>query len=124
MRFIVNAVRDDVKIGAGHIDRAAVRQMTALLQVHAENGIAGFEHGKIHGLIGAGTAVRLNVDMFGTKQLLCTFDGETFNNVDAFAATIVAFAGITFSVFVGQNTACGTQNSLADKVLGCNQLDI
>ena len=40
--FFSDAVRNDIEIIAGNIDRAAVRQMTAIREVHAHHGVARF----------------------------------------------------------------------------------
>ena len=38
---LAHPVRNDVEVIAGYIDGTAVRQMSAVRQIHAENGISG-----------------------------------------------------------------------------------
>ena len=65
--FRVNAIMYNVKIGTGNIYRGSMAQVTALGQVHPHNGVAGFQESKVHGQIGAGTAVSLYVSIFGME---------------------------------------------------------
>lgn len=58
---------NNVKIGTGNIYRGSMAKMTALGQVHTHDGIAGFQESKVHGHIGAGTAVSLYVSIFGME---------------------------------------------------------
>src|SRR3989442_7574495 len=45
--FFAHAVRDDRVELAGEIQRVAVRQVTAMREVHAEHGVAGLEQREV-----------------------------------------------------------------------------
>ena len=97
-----NAVRHDLKIFARNVDGRTVRQVSAVGKVHAQNGIAGVEQGKIHGGIRLRAAVRLYVGMIAPEQLFATLDREIFHDVDILTAAVIAFAGQTLCIFVGE----------------------
>ena len=65
--FRINSIMNNVEISTGNIYRGSMAQMTALGQVHTHNGIAGFQESKVHGQIGAGTAVSLYVSIFSME---------------------------------------------------------
>ncbi|MNF91970.1 hypothetical protein D3C84_745950 [compost metagenome] len=99
-------------------------QVTAVGQAHAEDGVAGLQQGQVHGAVGRGTGVRLDVGVIGAEQLLGALDGQRLNLVDVLAATVVALARITFGVFVGQAAALRFHHALAGVVLRRDQLDV
>ena len=45
-------------------------QVSAVGQVHAENGVPGLAHRKVHRHVSLGTGVRLDIGMLGSEQLL------------------------------------------------------
>lgn len=47
----------------------------------------------------------LNVDVIATKELLSPVAGEIFDDIDKLAAAVVAFAGVTFRVFIGERSS-------------------
>ena len=90
--FFSDAVGNDLVGFAGKIQRMAVRQVAAVRQIHAEDGVAGLEDGGVGGLIGLRTGVRLDVGVFGAKELLGAVAGQVFDHVGIFAAAVVALA--------------------------------
>lgn len=105
MRLRVDAVGDEVVELAGNIEVHAVGQVSTLCQIKPEHGIPRLEARDVHGRVGLGTAVRLNVGCLSPEQLASSFDRQSLNCVDMFAAAVVAASWITFGVFVGQNAA-------------------
>ena len=101
-----------------------MRQVTAMGQIHPQNGITWFEEGKISAGIGLCAGMRLHVGMFGPEQRFGPFNRQRFGNIYAFAAAVIAGCRITFGIFVGQYGALGFQNRRADKVFRCDQLDL
>jgi hypothetical protein len=63
----IETVAHDLEPLAGHVQRHAVGQVAAFGQVHAHDGIAGFEEGEEDGLVGGGAAVGLDVGSLGTE---------------------------------------------------------
>ena len=62
--------------------------------------------------------------MFSAKQLLSTLDSDVFDNVNTFAAAVVAFARETFGIFVGQYGAHCSHDSFRNDIFRSNQLDV
>ena len=65
--FRINAIMNNVEISTGNIYRGSMAQMTALGQIHTHDCVAGFQESKVHGQIGAGTAVSLYVSIFSME---------------------------------------------------------
>ncbi|MNP49210.1 hypothetical protein D3C76_1433830 [compost metagenome] len=120
----MNSVSHEVIKQAGSIDRAAVRKVTAMGQVHPENGIPRLQSRKVNGQVRLSAGVRLYVSMLSAKQFLRTIARDIFHDIDMLAAAIVAFAGISFRIFVCQYGAHCFHNSFADNVLGCDQFNV
>ena len=55
------------------------------------------------GVIRLGTGVRLYVGVFGAEELFNPFNSQVFDNIDEFAATIIAATRVTFRIFIGQH---------------------
>ena len=121
---IIHAVRDDIIQQAGLVDRRAVRQMAAVIQAHAQHGVARLAQRLIYRHVGLRARVGLHIGVLRAEYFTHTLDGKVLNHVHTFAAAIVALARITFRIFVGQHRAHRSHNRLADDVLRCNQLDI
>lgn len=64
------AVRNNIEIFAAHVYGAAMRKVTAMGQIHAENRIAGVKKRKINGKVRLCAGMGLNICMFRTKELL------------------------------------------------------
>ena len=91
-----------MEVLAGQVDRAAVREMAAVGQAHAHDGIARLEHGEVHRRIRLRAGMRLHVDVLAAEKLLSAVTGEVFHHIHAFAAAVVAVRGIPFRVLVRQ----------------------
>jgi hypothetical protein len=101
-----------------------VGQVAAVGQVHAQHRVARFQQGKIGRHVGLGTRVGLHVGAVGAEQGQSPVDGQLFGPVDELTSPIVAFFGVAFGVFVGQNAALGRHDRLAGDVFRCNQLQV
>ena len=122
--FRINAVFFKMIELAAEVDRRTMGEMAAMAEVHAQHGIPRFEHSLISGEVCLGTAVRLHIGMFGTKQFFGAIAGNILNHVHIFAATIIALARISFSIFVCQAGALRRHHSAAGKVFRSDQLDL
>jgi hypothetical protein len=109
---------------AGEIDLGAMREMAAVIQAHAEDGIAGRKQRQIHRRVGLRARVRLHVGIVGSEQLLGAIDRELFGDVDEFAAAVVALARIAFRVLVGQHRALRLQDPRTGVILRSDQFDV
>ena len=108
----------------GEIELVAVGEVPAVRQAHAEEGVAGLEHGEVDGHVGAGAAVGLDVGVLGAEDHPGTLDGEPLADVDPLAPAVVALAGIAFGVLVGEDGALGFEGGLADVVFGGNEDEV
>ena len=124
LRLVVETVGDDVKVLAGDVHRAAVAEMAAVSQVHAQNRVAGLDQGEEGRQIGIGTGVGLNVGVLAAKELAGPFPGDLLRDIHGVAAAVVPLAGIALGVLVGQAGAHGQHDSFADDILGRDQLNI
>src|SRR5262249_22761401 len=67
--------------------------------------------------------MRLHVGVLGVEELLHAVAREVLDNVSKFAAAVVALAGISFGVLIGEDAAGGFEYGLANKVLGGDELE-
>ena len=119
-----HAVGNDVEILARDIDGRAVREVPAVGEVHAENGIAGGEQGEIYGGVRLRAAVRLDVGVVAAEELLAAFDGEVFDDIDVPAAAVVALAGQALRILVGEVRADRRHHRGGNEVFAGDQLDV
>ena len=120
----IQAVGNGVVEFAGNVDAGTVGQVSAVGEAHAEDGVAGFEDGGVHGLIGLGAGMGLDVGVFCTEEFFDAVDCQLFDDIDVFAAAVVAFAGVAFGVFVGQLRTLCLHHGATDVVFGSNQFDV
>lgn len=110
---LTHAVRDDFIKLAGEIHLRAVRQMSALREIHSQVSVARFEHRQIHRHVGLRTGVWLDIGVLGSEELFRSRDRQAFDDIHKLTATVVAATWIAFGVFVGEDCAgrfedCGT----------------
>src|SRR5699024_5029138 len=120
----VEAVLHGVVLAPGEVGRGAVGEVAAGVEAHAENGVAGLDQGEEDGGVGLRAGVRLYVGVVAVEQLAGALDGQSFGNVDVFAAAVEAFAGVAFGVFVGQLAALRGHHLRAGVVFRGNQFDV
>ena len=119
-----NAVRNDLEVLARNIDGRAVRKVPAVGKVHAQNGIAGGEQGKVDRRVRLRAAVRLHVGVVAAEKLFAALYGEIFHNVYILAAAVIALAGKPFRIFIGKVRADRSHHRGGNKVLAGDQLDV
>ena len=120
----VHAVGYEVEVFAGHVDGRAVGQVSALVEVHAHDGVAGVEHGKIDRHVRLSARMGLHIGMLCAEQLAGALTGDLLDDVDAFAAAVVALAGIALGVFVGEVAAHRRHHGGSDNVFAGDQLEV
>ncbi len=109
---------------AGHVDRRAVGEMSAGGEIEAHEGIAGLQQRQKHRLVHLAAGIRLHIGKARAEQLLGALDRQRFDDVDPFAAAVIAVARIAFGIFVGQHRALRFQYRAADDVFRRDQLDL
>ena len=120
----VHAVGKEVIVPAGHVGGAAVGQMSAVAQVHAEDRVAQIQKTKIYRQIRLGAAVGLDVGVFGAEEPAGPVDGDLLHLIHIDASAVIALAGIAFGIFVGEDTAHGGHDRRGDDVLTGNQFNV
>jgi hypothetical protein len=118
---LAHAVGDDREVLAGEIERVAVRQVPAVREIHAQDGVARFQHGDVHGHVGLRARVRLHVGVLGAEQGLRALDRQRLGDVHELAAAVVPLPGVALGVLVGQHRARGREHSRAHEILRSNQ---
>ena len=120
----IDAIRDDIEILTRDIDLGTMGQMSAFIQVHAQDGITRLEQRKVNGDICLSARMRLDICVFSAEQLTGTFSGDFFHDIDAFTAAVISSSGVTFSVFIGQDTAHSGHDSRGDNIFTGDQFNI
>ena len=120
--FARHAVGNDLVGLAGEVQRMSVREMPAVGEVQAKDGVAGLNDRGIGRHVGGGAGVRLHVGVLGAEELLGAVAGQVLDHVGELASAVIALAGIAFGVLVGEDRACRFQHGFADKVLRGDQL--
>ena len=119
-----HAVVDDGVELAGEVRGVAVREVTAVRQVHRQDLVAGLDAGEVDGGVGLAAGVRLDVGVVGAEEGLGPVDGELFDLVDVLTTAVPALTGVTFGVLVREDAALGLHDGGEREVLGGDQLDV
>jgi hypothetical protein len=106
-----DAVLRGTEVFAGEVDLRPVRQVTAVVEAHAEDRIARLHQRQVGGGVRLRARVRLHVGEVGAEQPLGAVDGELLDDVHVLAAAVVALARIPFGVLVGEHRALRLQHS-------------
>ena len=117
-----HAVRHRVVEQTGEVHRRAVREVTALRQIHAEERVAGLEEGEEHRGIRRRTAVRLHVGVIGPEQLLESVDRQLLDLIHDVASAVVALARQSFGVLVGERRAHRFHDRRRHEILAGDEL--
>ena len=102
----------------------AMRQVPAVSQGHAEQGVARFQQRGVHRRIRLGPGMWLHIGVIRLVQLASTVDCQLLDHVHMLASPVVALGGITLRILVGQHRPLGFQDSRAGVVLGGDQFDM
>ena len=122
--LLAHAVGNDVEILAAHVDGRAVREMAAVREVHAHDGIAGLEQREKDRHVRLRAGVRLDVRVGRAEELLRAVDSELLDDVDELAAAVITLAGIALGVLVREHAALRLEHSLGDNVLRGDELEL
>ena len=104
------------------VDPHAVRQVPAVGQVQAQDGVARLQQREVHGGVGLRPRVRLHVGVLGAEQRLGPVDGQLLDDVDVLTPAVVAAARVALGVLVGQDRSLCLQDRLRGEVLGGDHL--
>ena len=87
-----------------------------MVEVQSHESIARLKHGKKHGGIGLRARVGLDVGKLCSEEFFHSFTCQVLDLIYYLASTIVALAGKTLGVLVGEVAAHGCHHFVADKV--------
>ena len=68
--------------------------------------------------------MRLYISPVCLEQFLGTINRQLLGDIDIFTAAIITFAGITFGIFVGEDSSLGFKHTRTGIVLGGNQFNM
>jgi len=121
--FFVDAEGHHFEIFSGEIHRMPVREVSAVREAQTHDGVARLNRRQINRHVGGAAGMRLNIGMFGSKNLFGAFDREGFHDVDFFTTAVIPFAGVTFGIFVGEDAALRFENGFGDHVFGGDEFN-
>ena len=96
---------DEVVDATAEVHRRAVGEVTALVEAHPHDLVAGLEQREVGGHVGVGARVRLHVGVLGAEQLAQAVAGELLDLVDHEVAAVVALRRVALGVLVGEHRA-------------------
>ena len=100
-----------------------VREMAASRERHAQNDGTRIEQREVSGGVSADARMWLHVGVLCPEHLTGAVAGDRLDGVDVGAAAVIALAGITFGVLVGENRAHRLDDRQRGDVLGCDELE-
>ena len=107
---------------AAEAEAMAVREVAAVREIEAENGVAGREHRRVGRGVGLRAGVRLHVDVLAAEELAGAVAGQVLHDVGILAAAVVAAPRIALGVFIGEDRPGSLQHCFGDKVFAGNHL--
>ena len=122
--FLADTIGDDVEPLSGEVDLRTMGQVSTLRQRHRKHGVARFRECLIDRDIGACSRVWLEVGVLCTEELFRTCIADLLCDVDDFAATVIALAGITLGVLVGESRTECSEHRWRCEVLTRDQLEV
>ncbi len=121
--LLVNEIRLEVIDPAAEADRRAVAQMAALIERHAEHGVAGAEHACVDGHVRLGAGMGLDVGVVGSEEGLGAVPGQVLDLVDDLTSTVVALPRDALGVLVVEPGAERLEDRDGREVLRRDQLE-
>ena len=87
---------------SGCVDSRTMREVTAVCKVEAHECVSWLKHCEQHCSIGLCARVRLNIGIFSAEEFANSVDSKLFHLVNNAATAVVALAGITLGILVGE----------------------
>src|SRR5688572_13804574 len=122
--FLIELIRQNPVQLAGQIHWRAMREVAAVRQRHAEDGVARLERRGVHRLVRLRARMRLYIRPRCAEQLFRALDGDGLGDVHVLAAAVITLARIALGVLVGELAALCDEQRAADVILRCDQLDV
>jgi hypothetical protein len=65
--------------------------------------------------------MRLDIDVFGTEDLLAPLNGQVFDRISVLTAAVIPLTRVALGVFIGEQRPLGGKHRWAGKILRGNQ---
>ena len=124
LRVGLYAIRHDLVASAREVERVTVSEMTAVREIHSENGVTVVERREINSHVRLGPRMRLNVHVLAAEDLLRAVSCDVFGYVDELAAAVVSLARVTLGVLIGHHRSHRLEYGFGDEVLGSDHLEV
>ena len=98
-------------------------EVAALVEAHAEDGVAQVEEAEVDGHVGLSSRVGLDVGVHATEQFEESHLGEALHLIDDLATFVVATPWVPLRVLVREHRAGGLEHRFGHEVLRSNQMD-
>ena len=116
-------VGDDVVELAREVDRAAVRKVATVVEVHGKDRVAYVEHRLVDSGIRLRSRVRLHIRVVGTEELLRAVDRKRLDFVDHLAAAVITPTRIALGILVRERASHRFEYGMGNEVLRCNEFN-
>jgi hypothetical protein len=104
----VQSITHDIEPFSTHVQGHAMGQVAPFCQTHPHDGVTGLQERQKHRFIRRCATVGLDIGRLGAKNLFYPVDGKLLGNIDKLTTPVVAFAGVSLGVLVGQlGSLCG-----------------
>ena len=117
------AVGNEVIQFAREVHRAAVGEMAAMVEAHAEDRVARLHKGRVGRQIGVCAAVGLHIGMLASEQPASALAGQVLHHVDLLASAVVTMRGVAFGILVGEHAAHCLEHGRTGEILGGDEFD-
>ena len=78
-------------------------QMAPVIQVHAHHRISRLQHSQENRHICLRAGMRLYIGIIAPKEFLSPLNGQGLYDIHTLTASVIAFAGVSFCIFIRQN---------------------
>ena len=113
-----------MEILPGDIDGAAVAQVSAVGEGHAQHGVAGLEQGEERREVRAGAGVGLYVGKAAAEQLTRPPPRQFLHLVHRVTAAVIPFAGVALRVFIRKAGTHRQHDRLTHQIFRRDQFNI
>src|SRR5687767_235887 len=97
----------------------AMREMSAMGKVHAEDCVAGLEEGEVDCHVRLRAAMWLHIGILGAIKLLYAIARKIFDDIDELASAVVTLARIAFGVLIGKYAALRFEHGAGNEIFAC-----
>ena len=119
----VHAVAERTVERTREVLRVSVREVSSVVELECEEGIAGLHGRHHHGQVGRGAAVRLDVGTLGAEELDQSVSRQLLDLIDDLAASVIAPARQAFGILVAEAGSESRQHGGVSVILRRDHLE-